>query len=207
MNDASEKQARENTHGRTEAFYASQKDDTGELLRERLQEGDDPNAIDDRGDTVLHWTSWNNRFNAMQVLLEHGADPNIQNHKGHTPLHHVINRNKVGTPFTQVARLLNAGADPLLTDHLGNSVYHAVAMRSPGMPPRDALAIAQLLSEKAGTDGWFIPNHQDKSPLDLASDAKDPNLAVFVAALQAMVLEKTTSAAPSVVSSSPSRRL
>lgn len=207
MNKPAENQPRENSHGRTEAFYASQKDDTGDLLLERLRAGDDPDAVDDRGDTVLHWTSWNNRFNAMRILLEHGANPNIQNNKGHTPLHHVINRNKVGTPFMQVARLLNAGADPLLADHGGNSVYHAVALRSSGMPPRDALAIAEILSEKGGTDGWFIPNHQDKSPLDLAADAKDPNLGAFVSALQATVLERTTEKARQAAAPSPGRRL
>ena len=206
MEQDAEKPARENSHNRTEAFYASQKDDTGELLAEFLDAGVDPDAVDDRGDTVLHWTSWNSRFAAMRVLLSRGANPNIQNYKGHTPLHHVINRNKVGSPFTQVKDLLEGRADPSLADHQGNTPYHALAMRSRLMPAKDALSIAELLSEFGGTDGWFIPNHDHQSPLDIAAEARDPNLAVFVAALQGSILEKTT-ASSVPAPPSPSRRL
>lgn len=206
MQSSKEKQPR-NDHGRTEAFYASQRDDTGELLAICLDEGVDQDAVDDRGDTVLHWASWNNRFNAMSVLLMRGANPNIQNHRGHAPLHHVINRNKVGSPFLHIKSLLAAGADPSLADERGNTPYHAFAMRSCGMLAQDALSIAQLLSDKGGTDEWFRPNDQGQCALDIAAEAKDPNLAIFVTALQASILEtKTPPLAPSG-SSGPTRRL
>lgn len=117
--------------GRTKAFFAVQKDSSGQRLLEYLEAGVDPNAIDARGDTALHWAVWNHRPVCARILVEHGADPNIRNHKGHTPLHHVINRNWDSEDILPLSfYLLEKGANAGLADQAGQTVYHHIVLYS-----------------------------------------------------------------------------
>lgn len=192
--------------GRTDAFYAVQKDKDGRctVLHECLDDGVDPNAVDDQGDTALHWACWNLRIRPMEVLLERGATPNFQNYKGHTPLHHVINRDRNQDTFQMATALLAAGADVSLADKQGHTAYHALMHRSPMLKAREAMGLVELLSEKGGTDGWYQEDIKGDTPLDIARKTNDENLAVFVAALQASILERGTA---QVSTPSLSRRL
>lgn len=192
--------------GRTDAFYAVQKDKDGNcsVLHECLDDGVDPNAVDLQGDTALHWACWNLRIRPMEVLLQRGATPNVQNYKGHTPLHHVINRDRNRDTFEMASSLLAAGADPLLPDKQGYTAYHALMQRSRMLQAREAMGLVELLSEKGGTDGWFQEDIRGMTPLDIARETNDDNLAAFVASLQGSILERNTA---KVFSPSSSRRL
>lgn len=179
--------------GRTEAFYAVQKDVSGGLLTACLDAGVDPNKIDDRGDTALHWATWNRRPQCAKLLLLRNADPNVQNHKGHTPLHHVVNRID---SEVDIGMLLDSfflvGANARLPDKNGKTVYHHIAERSASMGFDKTSQIASKVTDACGADGWFDEDANGQTPLGLAEKNRDLRLSGFVAALQGLLLDKST---------------
>ncbi len=56
-------------------------------VRERLRNGEDPNARDERrGETALHRAMALNCVKTARCLLQHGADPHAEDARGNTPL-------------------------------------------------------------------------------------------------------------------------
>jgi ankyrin repeat protein len=179
--------------GRSEAFYAVQKDSSGGLLNDCLDEGVDPNIVDIRGDTALHWATWNKRPECACILLSRGADPNLQNHKGHTPLHHVVNRTDAEE---EIGRLLDAflasGSDARLPDNQGKTVYHHIAERSGALGFDKTSLLASKITDGCGPDGWFVEDHNGQTPLNLAENNGDARLSGFIAALNGLLLDRAT---------------
>lgn len=59
----------------------------GAAVRDRLLAGQDPNAIDHRGQRALHWALMHESGKVVEVLLEDPrTDPNALNHAGEKPL-------------------------------------------------------------------------------------------------------------------------
>lgn len=192
MNDT-EKAKQRAELGRTDAFYASQKDPSGKLLQEVINEGVDINAIDVKGDTALHWATWNKREACMSVLLENGALPNIQNHKGQTPLHHIVNRNgEEGAMIELISMLLDHGASSEIADHAGKTIYHHLADRSGALGFNATSAMASFMTHRCGPDGWFAEDVSGKTPLDLAESNGDARLSGFISSLQGALLDHQT---------------
>jgi len=89
-----------------------------EYLKSYLAAGNDPNAIDYRGFSLLHTAIEHGKLNIVELLLSAGADPNIVDAFGVTPLWHAIDSesdaaSQLGTElfFEAVEFLLKAGAD------------------------------------------------------------------------------------------------
>lgn len=184
--------------GRTEAFYAVQKDASGVLVAQCLDGGVDPNKVDERGDTALHWATWNKKPFCAQVLLSRGADPNLQNYKGHTPLHHVVNRTDDEQDMLQLLTdFFQAHANARLSDKLGKTVYHHIAERSGSLGFEKTSQLASKVTEVCGPDGWFDEDIRGQTPLSLAENNGDGRLSGFIAALQGVLLERSTPQASS----------
>ena len=65
------------------------------------------NPQNNEGNTILHLSVINNKYNYAGYLLEHGADPNVQNNDYFTPLHYACQNNN----YNLVRLLLDHGAD------------------------------------------------------------------------------------------------
>jgi hypothetical protein len=57
-----------------------------DLIRQRLDEGSDPDQRDERGATALHQAVAAQQLDAAAFLLAHGADPTVANNDGQRPL-------------------------------------------------------------------------------------------------------------------------
>ena len=83
-----------------------------DVARRRLEEGADPNQVDIKGCTPLHYASFNGFVEVVRELLAAGADPNKGDLDERTPLYHATYYG-----FVEVVReLLAAGADPNKVD-------------------------------------------------------------------------------------------
>lgn len=88
-----------------------------ERLNELLTAGENPNEINEFGESPLLIAIVNEDIDIIQVLLKNGADPNIQDDYGWTPF-----MSAVMTENIEIGEiLLEAGADPLLVDENGMS--------------------------------------------------------------------------------------
>lgn len=192
IDEINDERPREN--GRTNAFYAIQSDHTGEALIACLNDGTDMDAIDDRGDTALHWACWHRREQSFRILVERGAQLNIQNYKGHAPLHHVIARFPPLKTFQAVAYLIDKGADPSLPDKQGKTAYHAILSENLALSFEQVSALAQLLTQHA-VEGWFVPDGEGRTALDYARSSPDGAVAGMLSALQGAILQDATSVA------------
>lgn len=83
-----------------------------EAIRTMLDEGADPNEIDEQGETPLHKAAREGHCDAVNALIEFGADVNAVNVMGMTPLHWVALNGRSAV----AALLIDAGADPDLSD-------------------------------------------------------------------------------------------
>ncbi len=95
----------------------------GDALQKLLQNGDDPNVVDEAGRTPLH-NACEQVPQHVPLLLAAGAAPNAKDHRGLTPLHYaaVFNRGAC-------APLLQASVDLNAQDSSGHTpLFHAVAL-------------------------------------------------------------------------------
>ncbi|RSK27665.1 hypothetical protein EJF36_12695 [Bacillus sp. HMF5848] len=83
-----------------------------EAVNELLNEGENPNEMNEYGESPLLIAVVNEHIEVINTLLKNGADPNFQDTEGWTPL-----MSAVMTENLQVGEiLLEAGANPLLVD-------------------------------------------------------------------------------------------
>lgn len=86
----------------------------GEIDRveELLENGADPNQLNDYGESALIVAIDNEQSDIVPVLLKNGADPNLQDETGWTPLMSAVYMENI-----EIGKLLlEAGADPMLID-------------------------------------------------------------------------------------------
>ncbi|MCY3690852.1 MAG: ankyrin repeat domain-containing protein, partial [Chloroflexi bacterium] len=94
-----------------EAFWVSAA--TIESVQDELDEGADPGAKDEFGQTPLHWASklntlvFNSDTTAIELLLDHGADIDAKNSHGWTPLVEIADTDNTAA----INFLLERGAD------------------------------------------------------------------------------------------------
>jgi Zn-dependent protease with chaperone function len=93
-----------------------------EKVIELLEAGEDPNEMNEIGDSALLLAVTNEQIEIIPILLEHGADPNLHDESGWTPLMSAVmmENREIGK------LLLEAGADPSLKDEFDmSSIDHA----------------------------------------------------------------------------------
>ena len=100
------------------AFQAEHADEDGTLdaVRVALDAGGDVNAVDETGNTALHYLADKGFDRVVELLVEQGAGLNAANHRGQTPLALVMRRrgNIEAAPATE-ALLRALGAEPTAT--------------------------------------------------------------------------------------------
>lgn len=57
------------------------------IVRLLVRAGADVNAVDDNGDTAMHYAAARDVLNIIVILLEANGDPTLANHQGITPVH------------------------------------------------------------------------------------------------------------------------
>ena len=88
---------RERTLHKTPAFQAQMHDEAGtrDAVRFLLDEGAYVNAVDEDGNTALHYVVDKGFDGVVELLVEHGADLDIANRRGQTP-YAIVARGRTG---------------------------------------------------------------------------------------------------------------
>ncbi len=99
-------------------------------LKQLLEEGADPNAINEDGVTALQWTvlgapTTATVYGQVQALLTAGANPNMTSGNGWTALHWAA---KHGAGEAVAQALIDRGAGVDITDTQGVSALHLAAL-------------------------------------------------------------------------------
>ena len=109
---------RERALARDFAFQAEHIDEDGTLdaVRVALEAGADVNAVDETGNTALHYVADKGFPRVVELLAEHGAGVNTANYRGQTPLAIVMRGrgNREAAPVTE-ALLRSLGAEDSLS--------------------------------------------------------------------------------------------
>lgn len=79
------------------AFFEAIKNGDINTVREYLNKGFDPNAIDNAGNPALLYAATLGNISMVEVLLEKGADSNKHSANGFSPLHFAVFNNHVAT--------------------------------------------------------------------------------------------------------------
>jgi hypothetical protein len=88
-----------------------------------LDNGANPNLINENGDTILHFgVRGYSTESFVKLLLDYSANPNVQNNQGNTPMHLV---NPVTNTFL-IKILLQAGADPNIRNNVGQTAAYVM---------------------------------------------------------------------------------
>ena len=82
--------------------------DNLEKLANLLKLGENPDILDNSGETPLYFSVDIENYDAMVILLEFGADCNIQKEDGNTPLHLATEKKN----DIYISNLLSHGANP-----------------------------------------------------------------------------------------------
>lgn len=100
--------------------------DAPEKLSQLLEEGEDPNYIEQV--TPLHIAAKNGRVEFIDILVEHGADVNVRDHLGIVPMYLALQNMHDDVAW----KLAEAGTDPTtLTDRGSSFLYVGVRDESP----------------------------------------------------------------------------
>ncbi len=98
-----------------------------EIVERLIELGQDINAVDYTGRSILFSASQNNNFAINKLLLEAGANPNTPNNQGLTPFMEAV---KNATP-EMIKLFLQYGADPLWTNAAGQTSLMQAAWYNP----------------------------------------------------------------------------
>lgn len=96
-------------------FQASLEGNT-QIIQNALNEGFDPNTVDENGRTALMLAAYNGNANIVQLLLDQGAKVNITDEMDRTALMYA----STGPFVNTVIALLRAGAKPNMVDNEEN---------------------------------------------------------------------------------------
>ncbi|WP_394830704.1 ankyrin repeat domain-containing protein [Pendulispora rubella] len=135
---------------------AAAKGDTARI-EQLIKAGANPNAVGDKGTSLLEWAMLTKNKASFETLLNAGADPTHTDEQGDTVMHYAAKANDAAyldvliahrvdvnvpnpvsgaTPLmgalmaereVQFHKLLQAGANPNVTDRAGNSPLHVAA--------------------------------------------------------------------------------
>ena len=102
------------------ALYFSKHNSTKLLINLVTNWNADPNILDNRGSSPLHYaTNSNSSANVIETLLKVGkADPNLRNHEGIAPIHLAFGS------WSSLCLLLEEGADPNLPNKRKETPLH-----------------------------------------------------------------------------------
>ena len=89
----------------------------GMSLRLLLENGVDPDASNDAGDTLMALAVQNGDWPTVNILVEHGADTSMQDSGGNTLLHFAAQQSRAEL----VEQLLEQGADRKATNAFGRT--------------------------------------------------------------------------------------
>ncbi|MHA7841591.1 MAG: ankyrin repeat domain-containing protein [Gammaproteobacteria bacterium] len=99
-----------------ELLHATDLEDNA-LLLQLLAYGADLNALNPRGESVLHQAVMKRSLSCVNRLLSLGANPNLLNTAGKTPLHLAVNNKAIWSA------LVSQGAHPSIPDAQGCTAY------------------------------------------------------------------------------------
>ncbi|UXN75995.1 ankyrin repeat domain-containing protein (plasmid) [Devosia sp. A8/3-2] len=103
-------------------------------LRAELAAGSDANAVDEDGNTVLHWAARNSGDACVEILNEHVLDLDARNNDGETALMKAaISSVSEQGALRSVQLLIDAGADPSIPNRFGYSPLFAPVVYGSGM--------------------------------------------------------------------------
>lgn len=111
-----------------------------------LDEGADPNVLDDGGRAPLHYAVRHHQLDMITLLLNRGADPNLPTRDGQPPLITALAYPDVPT----FRMLLDLGADPNSTDRFGESALD-MSLRL------ESETYRKLLNERGAKKAFRIP--------------------------------------------------
>lgn len=183
-------------------------------VRERVQQGADPDAQGDKGMNVLQYALAAQNADGLKALLDNGADPNRPGMGGSTVVHNAAitddpvyleillahradpdaAHGQTGAPPLAAAAgprtdkqfrlLLAAGADPNRADRSGNTPLHAAAMINAGTHVL-ALLEAGANARAENGQGHTFQRYYFKLPAARLSDAARREREAVVAWLKA----------------------
>ena len=116
-----------------------------DMVAAMLRAGGDPNAVDGRNRTPLHFAAQMGDARIVADMLDHNADPNRTDSEGRAAMHYA----GAAGNLRVMERLLERGADPAAAADSGYSVLHHAVQHS--------LRLARQL-----LDGGANPNHAAK---------------------------------------------
>lgn len=132
--------------GTTVFMYAAARVDGEPLINELIGSGAEVSAVNDAGETALHFAAENGLNGNLTLLLKHGLAPliDVQDHvRGETALHRAL----FNGHHDAVVALLSAGADVGVQTTGGDSAFHYAAE---GPNPADTMRV--LIDESQGGD-------------------------------------------------------
>ncbi|MCR4264900.1 ankyrin repeat domain-containing protein [Nitratireductor sp. ZSWI3] len=125
-------------------------------LRAEIASGADPKAVDEEGNTVLHWAARNGGDACVELLLEQEPDLDARNDDGETPLMKAaISSASAEGALRSVQLLIDAGADASAPNKFGYSPLFALVVYGGGM----TMVLDPALLEPDSKTG--IPPHRD----------------------------------------------
>lgn len=144
---------------------------TLQQLKTALQQGADPNAVNDNGNAPLNFflrSTYADKKDYMEALLAAKADPNTPSENGMTPLHWLGLIHGGGEKDLDIARmLLKAGADINARDKNGATPLHVAT--EAWLNSNKPNVMMFLIEEGADVDAT---NDAGKNPLQIAVEAR-----------------------------------
>lgn len=104
-------------------FYELNSESYLEKLKQYLDEGGDPNILDEEGESLLHWAVENGLLIAASLLIHAGANVNVKDEHGVSPLMLAFHWN-LEEEYELEELLIKKGADINAKDAYGNSVLY-----------------------------------------------------------------------------------